>query len=71
MANNSHPIFYFLFHSFISLGAATLYVIVSTNQFKKHLQLDLMKYLELCCSPQSRMKAETLFLTKNLHTSFT
>ena len=37
MANNSHPIFYFRFHSFMSLGAATLYIIVSTNQFKKHL----------------------------------
>ena len=29
MANNSHPIFYFPFHSFISLGAATLHVIVT------------------------------------------
>ena len=32
MANNSHPVFYFPFHSFISLGAATLHIIVSTNQ---------------------------------------
>ena len=31
MANNSHPIFYFPFHSFIRLGAATLHIIVSTN----------------------------------------
>ena len=32
MGNNSHPILYFSFHSFISLGAATLHIVLSTNQ---------------------------------------
>ena len=39
MANNSHLIFYFPFHSFISLGAATLHIIVSTNQKSKIFRL--------------------------------
>ena len=36
MANNSHPIFYFPFYSFVSSGVITLSIIVSTNQIKHY-----------------------------------
>ena len=45
MANNSHPIFYFLFHSFISLGAATLYIIVLTNQTEMFVFVNSFQFL--------------------------
>ena len=45
MANTSHPTVYFPFHSFISLGARTLLIIVSTNQMKILFYLSIKIYI--------------------------
>ena len=47
MANNSHPIFYFPFHSFIDLGTAILHIIVSTNQLQSKHAEGAQKFLGL------------------------